>query len=231
MTWIAPEYSSDEQFVIIRPDCVEAAAAVVVAALEPAIDADWSVKAGDLEWNVDHTIAHMTGAPAKYAFYLSSRSTRYVAVRAGWPEADATRQERLEAIGACAAALAGVAATAPPGTVGFHVSGMRNAEQFLAMACEELLVHTYDVSCGLGLPYEPPDDLCRLVVEHCYPGHDEERPAWPFLVWLSGRPHPASTGWGQAPEPEERRRERSEIPLEFGRDPATGEWRAIRWAA
>jgi hypothetical protein len=154
----------------IRPDCVEAAAAAVVAALQPGIDADWSVTAGDLEWSVDRTIGHMTGAPAKYAFYLSSRSTRYIAVRV-MPWAGATRQERLEAIVGCAAALAGVAATAPQDAFGLHVSGMRSAEQFLAMACEELLVHTYDVTCGLGLPYEPPAELCRLVIEHSHPGH------------------------------------------------------------
>jgi uncharacterized protein (TIGR03083 family) len=219
--------------VAIEPDCVEAAAAVVVAALRPGADADWSVRAGDLEWGVDRTIAHMTGAPGKYAFYLSSRSTRYVAIRV-WPEADATRQERLEAIEGCAAALAGVAATAPVSAFGFHVSGMRSAQQFLAMACYELLVHTYDVTCGLGLPYEPPEELCRLVIEHCYPGQDQRCPVWPFLVWLSGRRHPAATGWGEPPAGGaimfgDRLENRSEIPLEFARDPATGEWRAIRW--
>jgi uncharacterized protein (TIGR03083 family) len=210
--------------VSLRPESVEAAAAVVVAALRPGVDADWAVRAGGLEWTVDRTIAHMTGAPAKYAFYLSSRSTRYVAVSV-MPSDDATRQERLEAIEACAAALAGVAATAPPDAVGFHVSGMRNAEQFLAMGCEELLVHGYDVTCGLGLPYEPPEELCRLVIEYVYPGRDEQRPVWPYLVWLSGRPHPAATGWGEPPKPDEH----SELPLEFARDSATGEWRAIRW--
>lgn len=226
-----------QQFVTIGPESVQAAAAAAVAALQPGIDADWSVKAGDLEWSVDRTIAHMTGAPAKYAFYLSSRSTRYVAVRV-WPEADATRQERLEAIEACAAALAGVAASAPRGAVGFHVTGMQNAEQFLAYACYELLLHTYDVTCGLGLPYEPPEQLCRLVLEHelgqlsrrwpalLHPGQNEPRPAWPHLVWLSGRPHPAATGWGQPPKPDKP----SELPLEFARDPATGKWRATRWA-
>jgi uncharacterized protein (TIGR03083 family) len=215
----------DHGCVTIRPACVEAAAAAVVAALRPGADADWSVRAGDLEWSVDKTIAHMTAAAAKYALYLSSRSTRYIAVRL-WPEADATRQERLEAIEGCAAALAGVAATAPKDAVGFHVSGMKNAEQFVAMACEELLVHTYDVTRGLRLPYEPPEDLCRLVIEHGYPGQAVgNRPVWPFLVWLSGRPHPAAAGWGEPPKPGEA----TEIPLEFGRDPATGEWRAIRW--
>jgi uncharacterized protein (TIGR03083 family) len=210
--------------VTIRPDSVEAAARVVVAALRPGVDADWSVQAGNLEWSVDRTVAHMTGAPAKYAFYLSNGSTRYVAVRV-MPADDATRQERLEAIEACAAALAGVAASAPRDAVGFHSSGMKNAEQFLAMACEELLIHTYDAACGLGLPYEPREELCRLVIEHCYPGHAEQRPLWPYLVWLSGRPHPAAVRWGEPPKPDKR----SQIPLEFARDPATGEWRPIRW--
>lgn len=211
---------------IILPDHLKAAAAVVVAALRPGIDADWSVTAGDLEWSVDRTIAHMTGAPGKYAFYLSTRSTRYVAVKV-WPTDDATRPERLEAIEACAAALAGVAASAPKAATGFHVTGMRNAEQFLAMACEELLIHAYDVTCGLGLPYEPPEELCHLVIEHCYrDAAVGKRPVWPFVVWLSGRRHPAAAGWGQPPP----LGESAEIPLEFGRDAVTGEWRAIRWA-
>jgi hypothetical protein len=211
--------------VTITPDSVHAAAAVVVAALRPGAAADWSARAGDLEWSVDQTIAHMTGAAGKYALYLASRSARYIAVRV-WPETDATRQERLEAIEGCAAALAGVASAAPEDAVGFHVTGMRNARQFLTLACFELLVHGYDVTRGLDLPYEPPEDLSRLVIEHCFPGQAiGERPAWPLLVWLSGRPHPAATEWGPPPKPAER----SRIPLEFGRDPATGEWRPIRW--
>lgn len=223
----------DHGFVTIRPDSVEAAAAAVIAALRPGVDADWSVRAGDLDWSVDQTIAHMTGAPAKYAFYLSSRSARYIAVRV-LPEEDATREERLDAIHASASALAGVAATAPDDACGFHVTGMRNAEQFLGMACNELLVHTYDVTCALGLPYEPPEELCQTVIEHCYPGRDQQRPVWPFLVWLSGRRHPAATGWGQPPDDGaimfgDELGDRSEIPLEFARDGATGDWRAIRW--
>jgi uncharacterized protein (TIGR03083 family) len=219
--------------VTIGPDSVKAAAAAVVEALRPGVDADWSVKAGDLEWSVDQTISHMTGAPGKYAFYLSSQSTRYVAIRV-WPVEDATRQERLEAIEACATALAGVAASAPPDAFGFHVTGMRNAEEFLAMACYELLVHTYDVCRGLALPYEPPEALCRLVIECCYPGQDQQRPAWPLLVWLSGRRHSAATGWGEPPSSGaimfgDRPDDGAGIPLEFARDPATREWRAIRW--
>jgi hypothetical protein len=210
--------------VTIPPSSVEAAAAVVVGALQPGIDADWSVRAGDLEWSVDRTIAHTMGAPAKYAFYLSSRSTRYVAVRV-MPALDATRQERLEAIEGCAAAFAGVAATAPGDAFGFHVSGMRNADGFLTMACEELLVHTYDITCGLGLPYEPPEELCRLVLEHSHPGQYEQRPVWPLLLWLNGRRHSATAGWGDAPKLDRR----SDIPLEFARDLVTGEWRAVRW--
>jgi hypothetical protein len=223
-----------QRLVTIGPDALEAAATAVVTALQAGIDADWSVGAGDLEWSVDRTIAHMTGAPAKYAFYLSSRSTRYVAVRV-WPEPDATRQERLEAIEACAAALAGVAATAPQDAFGFHVSGMHNAAEFLALACYELLVHTYDVTRGLGLPFEPPAELCRLVVDaearhrvsdkRTMADLDEQRATWPLLVWLSGRQHPATTGWGEPPKTDER----SVIPLEFDRDPATGQWRPIRW--
>jgi hypothetical protein len=175
----------------------------------------------------------MTGAPGKYAIYLSSRSTRHIAVTV-LPSEDATQQERLEAIEGCAGALAGVAGTAPQDAYGFHSTGMRTSEQFLAMACNELLIHTYDVTLGLGLPYEPPEELCRLVIQNCYLGLAERRPVWPFLVWLSGRRHPAATGWGQPPAGGaimfgDQIEDRSAIPLEFARDAATREWRATRW--
>ena len=48
------------------------------------------------------------------------------------------------------------------------------------------------------------------------------------LPRVAERPAPPSRGqrWGQPPP----LHERAEIPLEFGCDTATGEWRAIRWA-
>jgi hypothetical protein len=53
----------------------------VATALEPTIGRDWSVSAGQLEWNVEFTIEHIAAALSKYTLYLASRSTESIAVK------------------------------------------------------------------------------------------------------------------------------------------------------
>jgi hypothetical protein len=59
------------------------AAELAAAALAPHEGADWSVRAGDLEWHVETTVAHFIGALAKETLYLASRSTRFIAINPG----------------------------------------------------------------------------------------------------------------------------------------------------
>jgi uncharacterized protein (TIGR03083 family) len=205
--------------VAVSPEALELTAEAVVAALRPSVSLDWSRKAGTLEWTVDATIAHMAAGMAKHLIYLTSRSPRFIAVATGrWP--DATREEMLDAIVGCAAAMANAARQSPPGAMGFHVSGMHDAEGFLAMDVVDLLVHTEDVTQGLGLNFTPPDELCELALDFGHPDYAGRRPAWPTLLWVWGRPHPATTNWDQ-----------SRTPLEFALDHVTGEWRPTRWAS
>ncbi len=202
---------------------LEHTAVVVVDTLRRGVDADWSVKAGTLEWDVDYTIGHMAGGMAKHTVYLATRSPRFIAVSTGgW--SGATRTERIEAITDVARGVLEVARAAPPGPIAYHVTGMQTAESYVVMDCVELLVHTYDVCEGLGMPFEPPDSLCQPVLASRYPAHAGEPEPWPTLLWVNGRPHPATLGRAAAPTLEPER-----PPLEFAEDPGTGEWRPIRW--
>lgn len=210
----------------VTPETLERTAEVVVAALRPGVGRDWSCSAGTLDWTVETTIAHMAGGMAKHLIYLTSRSTRFIAVATrGWP--DATQEELLDAIVGCAAAMANAARQSPPGAVGYHVSGMHDAEGFLAMEVVDLLVHAEDVARGLGLDYNPPEDLCEVALDSGHPNYAGRRPAWPALLWVWGRPHPATTSWGASPAV----RDRSSVPLEFARDEVTGQWQPTRWTS
>jgi uncharacterized protein (TIGR03083 family) len=213
--------------VAVTPGALESTAEAVVAALRPGVGLDWSRTAGTLDWTVEATVAHMAAGIAKHLIYLTSRSSRFIAVATGrWP--DATQEEMLDAIVGCAAAMANAARQSPPGSMGFHVSGMHDAEGFLAMDVVDLLVHAEDVTQGLGLDFSPSDELCEVALDFGHPEYAGRRPAWPTLLWVWGRPHPATSSWGAAPA---QRSDQSEMPLEFALDDVTGEWRPTRWAS
>jgi hypothetical protein len=65
--------------------------------------------------------------------------------------------------------LAAVARASKPGVRAFHPAGMADAEGFLAMGCDEILVHTGDIAEGLGIAVAPPADLCQRVVARLFP--------------------------------------------------------------
>ena len=65
----------------LRPDDVVAAADHVAEALAPAIDADWSVPAGALEWPVRTTMMHAAASVTYYAGHLASRTTARLPLR------------------------------------------------------------------------------------------------------------------------------------------------------
>ena len=78
---------------------VDAAIACIMSGLLPLTDRDWSVRAGPLDWNVERTISHMIGAPAKYTLYLASRCEHFIAVAVQrWPDGDVTNDEVIDSV-------------------------------------------------------------------------------------------------------------------------------------
>lgn len=164
-------------------------ATIAAAALRPAAGRDWSARAGSLDWTVAQTVTHMTGAVAKYTLQVASRSEHFLALTVTrWP--DATNSELIDAIVPVARGLAAVAAACPPGVRAFHVTGPSGPADFVGRACAELLVHTGDAAAGLGVAFEPPDDLCRRVLAQQYPGAAAAPGSWHGLLAAAGRPAP-----------------------------------------
>lgn len=172
----------------VRPDHVVHAAELAAAALAPHDGADWSVRAGDLDWDVEATVVHVIGALAKETLYLASRSTRFIAVNPA-KFRSATPAELVRSIVPAAQALANTAESSPSGALAYHSTGMTDAEGYLAMGCGEVLIHTWDACHGLGVEFPGSDDVAAAVLARTFPWL-EVRPnegPWRTLLWAFGR--------------------------------------------
>ena len=170
----------------VTPDDLVAAARVCVETLAPAAELDWSVPAGDLEPTCRDTVDHIVSTQTFYATQLANEvPIRLPKLRKHDP--DASLEEMLDLVPASAAILAAVARAARPEARSFHAAGMADAEGFLAMGCDEIVVHTGDIAVGLGLAYAPPADLCAAVVARLCPWAPTDTDPWPTLWWANGR--------------------------------------------
>ena len=162
------------------------AVTVVATTLAPHVAADWSLNAGDLEWTCRQTLDHSVHAVLWYAANLATLSTEpRQHVRYGDPNGPIARL--LDALVSGGHILARVAEATPPGGVGYHGDGMADATGFLAMGCDEVLVHANDICLGLGVEFRPPDDVCERLVPRLFPWAPECDDPWARLLWCNGR--------------------------------------------
>lgn len=168
------------------PDDLHTAAALCRRTLTPALDRDWSVRAGDLDWDCRRTLDHVPDALVLYATHLATAATnRLPRLRDGNPTASLS--DLLVTVETAAAVLAAVARAVPAGTRGFHPAGMADASGFLAMGCEEIVIHTDDIAAGLDLPFRPPDGLTGRVLRRLFPWAPTEGDVWATFRWACGR--------------------------------------------
>lgn len=171
---------------VLVPDDVLTAARICQETLRPALDRDWSVPAGDLEWDCLRTLDHVVDTLFLYSAYLASRAVgRISPPRNGDPSAKPERL--LESVGVAAAIFAEVARAAPAGTRAFHPAGMADLTGWIALACEEILLHTDDIAQGLCLSYRPPDDLSSRILARIFPWAPTDIDPRDSLRWAAGR--------------------------------------------
>ena len=182
----------------ITTDQLEQAAAAVRAVLLPAVQRDWQVAAGPLEWTCAQTAAHIAHDLTAYAAQLAGGARdRYLpldlTVRDGTDPA-----ALLEILAACAGLLVAVVRSSAPDTTAWHW-GATDATGFLALGMNELLVHAWDITQGLGLDWRPPATLCDTVLRRLVPDAPAGDPV-DVLLWVTGRralddAHPRQTRW------------------------------------
>ncbi|MFF8288208.1 hypothetical protein ACF068_03100 [Streptomyces sp. NPDC016309] len=203
----------------VTAEDVRSAVRLAVDTFRPAESAsDWDAPAGSLEWTCWETAEHLADDLFAYAAQLGPERPPldgdvpflWEPRRPGGP-ANVTYADRkagvaglLQVLEACGAMLAAMARVTPPEARAHHVYGVSDAEGFAAMGVVETLVHGYDIAQGLGLPWEPAPGLCRRALARLFPDAPADTPAWPTLLWatgrgdLPGRERPASWRWHAA---------------------------------
>ena len=196
----------------VTADDVTASVAAAVAALSPAADADWSVRAGDLEWDCRETAEHVADDLFYYAAQLGAdgySDDLPLRAEANYPggepntirvPAEAGARGLLVVLTSMGALLAAMVRTAGPDTRGHHAFGAADGSASAAMGVLETLVHAHDLATGLGVAWEPDRDLCARVLARLMPEVTRTDDAWVDLLWgcgrveLAGRPRRAD-GW------------------------------------
>ena len=168
------------------PDDVAAAAEASHALLAPLADRDWSVAAGDLEWDCRTTLEHVAGVQLFYAAHAANpRLARLPAARTANPAQSIA--ELVEVHRALARVLAEALRSMPEDARGWHPAGMADRYGFAAMACTEILVHTNDIAQGLGVEFTPPVEVAARTLARLFPWVQDEGDPWGTLLYAAGR--------------------------------------------
>jgi hypothetical protein len=207
---------------VLTADDVHEVVRLAVAALREGTEADWSVKAGSLEWDCWDTVEHLSDDLFVYATQLTPDNPpltdgipfRYTSRQPGAPvnavfaDRDAGAAGLLRVLEASGALLAAMVRTAPADLRAWHPFGVADPGGFAAMGVVETLVHVYDVAQGIGAPWAPPEDLCRRVLARLFPDVRVDAAPWQALLWATGRtdlpglPRRTSWRWYGAPAAE-----------------------------
>ncbi|MCF4119623.1 maleylpyruvate isomerase N-terminal domain-containing protein [Antribacter sp. KLBMP9083] len=176
---------------------VEQAVAEMVQVLTPYEARDWQSPAGSLEWNCWTTAAHVAHDLLAYAGQVAAKPGSAYLPFDLVIRADAPPRDVLEVVIASGRLLSSALAVAGPDARAWHW-GATDPGGFAALGVNEILVHTYDITQGLGISWLPPESLCAAVLARLFPDAPQGDPVQ-VLLWSTGRvdleDRPRVTSW------------------------------------
>ncbi|MEY9844669.1 hypothetical protein ABH940_001738 [Streptacidiphilus sp. BW17] len=181
---------------------LDASVAEMLRVLGPHTTADWTVPAGTLTWSCRETASHVAHDLLAYACQLTARPDDAYLPLDLTVRPSASLAQVLQTVVACGGLLSAALATAEPQARAWHW-GPTDPTGFAAMGVAETLVHTHDITSGLGLAWEPPADAAAAALSRLFPDAPStaERSAGPgqLLLWCTGRTAlpglPRRTSW------------------------------------
>lgn len=191
----------DEHRAEVTGDDVDQVIELAVSTLGHALNADWSVPAGGLDWDCRTTVQHIASDLVAYAGQLTAGAQH------AYVPFDVVLEDEPEPAGllsvllATGGILSAVVRTAPANVQVWHPYGLADRSAVAAMGVVETVVHTDDICRGLSLAWQPPEDLCARVLDRLFPDAPADGGRWATLLWatgrisLPGRPRRATWRW------------------------------------
>ncbi len=176
---------------------LEQAVSEMVRVLTPYENADWRVRAGTLDWSCWTTAAHVAHDLLAYAGQVSALPEDAYLPFDLIVRADTAPRDLLRIVTGCGRLLSQALAAAEPTARAWHW-GPTDPSGFAALGVNETLLHTYDITQGLGVGWHPPESLCTAVLARLFPDAPTGDPVQ-VLLWSTGRAdlagHPRVTSW------------------------------------
>jgi hypothetical protein len=172
---------------------------LALATWQAGVDRDWSVPAGTLEWSCRTTAEHVIDSALAPAFFLASRRLEsYPLFENTEVQASATIPDLIDCLRAVVNVVGCVLVATEPDARAIirrnPVPTTAPAADFAPRCGLELILHNFDIACGLRVPFDPPRDLCaRLYAATVdYPREEITRTddSWSDLLASRGRPRP-----------------------------------------
>ena len=176
---------------------VDHAVAEMVRVLTPHEFADWRRPAGTLDWSCWETAAHVAHDLLAYASQLAARPDSAYLPFDLVVRDDASPRDLLDSVTGAGRLLSAALAASDPSVRAWHW-GPTDPSGFAALGVNETLMHTHDITEGLGIRWHPPESLQRRAcpaLSRCSgrgpgPGapavHGPYRPSRPFPTQLLG---------------------------------------------
>ena len=161
-------------------DDLAQAVRLMSATLGPLTGRDWSAAAGTLDWTCRQTLAHIGHDLLAYAAQVAGRAQDTYLPLDLVVRDDAPVPAVLAAAEACGGLLVAALRTAPPDMRAWHF-GPCDAGGFAALGAAEILLHTYDITCGLRVEWSPPGPLSAAIRDRLAPDAPGPDPAQALL--------------------------------------------------
>jgi hypothetical protein len=176
---------------------VNEAVAEMVRVLTPHVSADWRRPAGTLDWSCWETAAHVAHDLLAYAGQLAVRPDSAYLPFDLVVRDDASPRDLLQIATGAGRLLSTTVAASDPSVRAWHW-GPTDPSGFAALGVNETLVHTHDITEGLGIRWHPPESLCSAVLARLFPNAPAGDPVQ-ALLWCTGRTdlpgRPRLTSW------------------------------------
>ena len=164
---------------------LESTGDLVASQLRAVRDSDWTRPVQGLDWTCWQTADHLATVLLTFAARAAGRATdSFPMARSSDPTLSGSQVVDLIA---SSTRLLGLAlGDLHPGSRIFHPAGLADQEGYVAMACDELLVHGAEIS-AMDDPFQPPSEIAGLVVRRLFPWAPAGFGGWETLRWANDR--------------------------------------------